>query len=446
LDGYREMTERLKESVADEFRKDDWVMRTNVAVGENLDAKKDELANIYYRDYVAQWQRFLAETKVRDYQSKEDAVRTLRLLAGSTSPLESVLQEVAKQTNLSGAGGGGFFGWLKGLFASKTGTGLTPVDKEFRPLQQFVSGKDETSPIREYRTQLQKVADALNANNKSLAELSKAMQAGNDTIGLRPARQAVADSLESKGFNTTPASDAAARVIKLPLDNLNTLLVGTDFDQIEKLWQGLYAKEQGFESGFPFSDGGSDISLAALAQFLNPQDGDLTKFFNERLKPYFEDDWSVKKEAADKFSPAFVTYLANAKRLRDALFPDGGKQPKAEYQLTLAPVQNALARVDADGGSLQTPDKTTANLVWPGDKSGVKVTLTPTNGQDIVKNFAGEWGLLHMFRESGGGDGKTAPFSLQVGSVRLTLQPKSGNPFARELFTALKAPKSVRQQ
>ncbi len=448
LEGHSEMTDRLKSSVADEFRKDDWVMRTELAAGENLDAKKDELANMYYRDYTGHWQRFLQETKIREFQSKEEAVRSLRLLAGSTSPLESLLREVSRQTNLSGMGVG-WWGWIKGLFSSKTGLGgNTQVEKEFRPLMQFMSGKAESSPMAEYRTQLKKVADALNASSKPLNELSKGMQAGNDAINLRPARQTINDSLEAKGFNTSPAGDASARVLRLPLDTLNALLVGTDFEQIEKNWQGLLAKAQGFETSFPFADGGGDASLAALAQYINPQDGELTRFVRERLKPYFEDDWTVKKESADKFSPAFVAYLAAAKRLQGALFPSGGKEPKVEYQLTLAPVTGGIARIEIDGQLLSTPDKMTGNLVWPGDKSGVRVTYTPTNGQDVVTPFPGEWGLLRMFRAAGGGDGKTAPFTLQPAGpeVRLTLQPKSGNPFPREFFTALKAPKSVRQE
>ena len=444
LEGYREMKSKLDSSAADEFRRDDWVMRTGVTGGEqSLDVKREELAEMYYRDYVAHWQRFLQDVKLRDFASKEDAVRALRALSGSNSPLEKVLREVERQTNLSGAAGG-LFAWVKGLFGGKAGAGATPVEREFRPLAQFMSGKDEASPMAEYRTQLKKVGDALNTNPKPVAEISKAIQAGNDTVGLRAGRQAVADTLEAKGFNATPAGDAAARLLKLPLDNLNALLVGTDFEQMEKAWQALAAKARGFESAFPFADGG-DASLAALAQFLNPQDGELTKFFNERLKPYFEDDWSVKREASDKFAPEFVTYLGAARRLRDALFPGGGKQPKAEYQVTLQPAGGALVRVEIDGNLLSTPDKTSANFVWPGDKSGVRVTVTPTNGQDQVKTYPGEWGVLRMFRETGGGDGKGAEFALQPqAGVRLVVQPKSGGLFQREPFAAFKAPQAIR--
>jgi type VI secretion system protein ImpL len=450
LEGYREMAERLKESVAEEFRKDDWVMRADAGPVDNIDLKKDELQNLYHRDYKGHWQRFLQETKLREFQSKEEAVRSLRLLAGSTSPLESLLREVARQTNLSAAGGGWWL-WFRGLFASKGGAGsTTEVEKEFRPLIQFFAGKDDKSPAAEYRALLKKVADRLNVEAKPLAELSNAMQTGTDTIGLAAARKAVDDALETKGFNSaSPASESAARTLRLPLDSLNTLLVGADFEQIEKTWQGIQKRALSFEQGFPFADG-PDVSLAALAQFLNPQDGELTKFVRGPLKPYFEGEtWAVRKEAADKFTPEFVNYIAAARRLQDALFPEKAKVPNVEYQLTIEPVTGGSARVEANGGEpLSTADKTTANLAWPGDKSRVRVTYVPAEGEEVFREEVGEWGLIKFFRGAGGGEGKTPPFTLQLANtpVRLTLTPKSGDPFRRELFTGLRAPKSARRQ
>lgn len=449
LEGYREMTERLKSSVAEEFRKDDWVMRADAAAVENIDLKKDELVNLYHRDYKGHWQRFLQETRLQEFRSKEEAVRSLRLLSGSTSPLEALLREAARQTNLS-ASSGGWWAWFRGLFASKSAAGsTTEVEREFRPLILFFAGKAEASPAAEYRTQLKRVAEKLSLESKSLAELSGMMQAGNDAIGLTAARKTVEGALETKGFDSaSPAADAAGRVLKLPLDSLNALLVGADFEQIEKAWQGLQRKAAVFEQGFPFAEGG-DVSLPALAQFLNPQDGELTKFVRGPLKPYFEEDWSVKKEAADKFAPEFVAYVAAARRLQDALFPDKQKVPNVQYELTLAPVAGGSARVEIDGGPpLTTADKTTANLAWPGDKSGVRVTYSPDAGEELAARAQGEWGLIKFFRASGGGEGKAPPFALQAAGtpVRLTLQPKSGDPFRRELFTALRAPKGARRQ
>lgn len=449
LEGYREMTERLKSSVAEEFRKDDWVMRADAAAVENIDLKKDELVNLYYRDYKGHWQRFLQETKLQEFKSKEEAVKGLRLLSGSTSPLEALLREAARQTNLS-AGDGGWWSWFSGLFKSKSSTGpTTEVEKEFRPLINFFGGKAEASPAAEYRTQLKKVAEKLSLDGKSLAELSNEMKGGADPILLTVARKTIEGSLDAKGFDSaSPAADAAGRVLKLPLDSLNALLVGADFEQIEKTWQGIQKKAVVFEQGFPFADG-PDVSLPALAQFLNPQDGELTKFVRGPLKPYFEEDWTVRKEAADKFAPDFVAYVAAARRLQDALFPEKGKVPNVQYELTVAPVAGGSARVEIDGGMpLSTVDKTTANLAWPGDKSGVRVTFAPDAGEEVVAQSLGEWGLVKFFRASGGGEGRTPPFTLTPSGtpLRLTLQPKSGDPFRRELFTALRAPKGARRQ
>jgi type VI secretion system protein ImpL len=454
IDGYRKMTEKLESSAADEFRRDDWVMNGSATSEVNFEVKKDELAAMYYRDYVAHWQKFLQEVKVRDYKSKEDAVRSLRILASSTSPLESVAREVARQTNLSAAGGGGLFGWLAGLFHSDAHAAgeATQVEKEFRPLIQFVISNDDNPPVAEFRTKLKSAGDQLAANSKSQGEIAQALQSGNDTIGLRSTRQAVADMIESKGFGASPASDAAAKLFKQPLDNLNVLLVGTDFEQIEKAWQQLYTKSwQPLEARFPFADASEDASIASLATFLNPEKGELTKFFNERLKPYFEDDWSPKKEGADKFSPEFNNFLKGARRLRDQLFPTGGAEPKVEYQIGFAaPVRDAVIKVEIDGNVLE-PDKASPPFRWPGNKAGVKISFMPTSGpntgqsRDLTqgKPYTGEWGVLRMFAEGGGGDGKAAQSQLNVNGLRLSIEPRSGSVFQRELFTALRAPKSL---
>jgi type VI secretion system protein ImpL len=451
-EGYQKFIGKIDSSAADEFRRDDWVMKGTQTADQNFDVKKDELAGMYYRDYIAHWQKFLQEVKVRDYQSKEDAIRALRVLAGSKSPLESLAREVVRQTKLSQASGGGVLARVKRLFQHATNNGgATQVEKEFSPLIELASDAD-ASPMAEYRTKLKKAGDQLAANSKSQGDIAKALQAGNDSIGLRASRQEVSDLLDQKGFGAAPASDAAAKLLKEPLDNLNVLLIGTDFEQIDKAWQQLYVRWQPLESRFPFTDATDDASVTTLAAFLNPDKGELTKFFNDRLKPYFEEDWSPRKEAADKFSPEFISFLKNARRLRDNLFPAGGSQPNVEYQIALAQTRkNAIVKVEIDGNVLE-PDKPTPPFKWPGNRSGVKIAVVPTTGpgtgqtQDLAQPFTGEWGLLRMFTASGGNSVQNGEVQLNVNGVRLAIQPKSGNLFQRDLFTTLRAPKKALQQ
>ena len=458
LEGHRAMIDKLESSADDEFRRDDWVMTgAQQATEQNFDVKKDDLANIYYTEYIAQWQKFLQEVKVREFRSKEEQVRGLRILAGSTgatSPLDSLLREVARQTNLSAAAGGGVRGWLESLFASKVkaNDSQRQVEKEFGPLIKFVAGKDDKSPLAQYRNHLKGVADKMNSSPQQLTEISKGVQAGNNAIGLRAARQAITDMIEIEpmNFSSSTASEAAAQLLKQPLDNLNTLLVGTDFEQMDKDWQQLAARAQAIEAGYPFREGANDTPVAKVAQFLNPQDGDLTKFLNGRLRSYFEEDWSVKKEHTEKFAPEFVNYLKNARRLRDALFPGGsGRQPNVEYKLMIAsPLREAMVKIEIDGTVLEQ-DKPAPPFRWPGTKTGARLTVTPTSGPKIgepqARTFGGDWGVLRMFLDGGGG-GNAAQHNLQVNAgapVRLALQPSSGTVFQLEMFRALRAPKSL---
>ena len=458
LDGYRRMAETLESSADEKFRKEDWVMQRGQTADAPPEGIKDKLGDMYYRRYAAQWQKFLQEVKVREFKQKDDQRKMLQLLAGTggnTSPLDSLLREVVRQTNLSAETSSGFFGRIKGFFASKVrADGIhRQVEKEFTPLINFVEVKDNDSQLQQYLEKLGSVANKLQRNsNKPLTEISKAMEAGGDPIGLSAAHAEIEGMLEP--MNSSPAGEAVAQLLKQPLNNLNELLVGTGFAQTNKDWQQLYTQAQEIEAGFPFKDGaGGEVSVEKLALFINPQDGTLTKFFNARLKPYFDENWSVKQEHADKFSPDFVTYLKNARRLREALYPGAvGKQPNVEYELKFAEtVENAGGRIEVDGNILEQ-GKLASPFKWPGNKTGVEISVTPTSGDTTAppsrKTFAGEWGVLKMFTESGG-NANAAPANLEIQTgattspLRLTLQPKSGSVFQRELFTVLRAPKNL---
>src|ERR1700752_5419028 len=109
------------------------------------------------------------------------------------------------------------------------------------------------------------------------------------------------------------------------------MLYGGGYEQIERGWrEQIYPRARAVESGFPLTDSG-ESSVTDLARYLNPTNGQLTTFFNERLATSFEDaqgQWRLKETGAFKFSEGFVNYLNKARRLREALFPNGGQQPE----------------------------------------------------------------------------------------------------------------------
>src|SRR5262249_19236893 len=158
------------------------------------------------------------------------------------SPMELVMIEVDRNTALTAEPKkSGFFGWLGGLFSSQpqAGPGATEVDKEFRPLTQFVGSdrkeSSDGSPLAEYRAAFKRILDTIQTkSDDQFAQTSKAILTDKDDIGLKKTELEVDRLLD--GFKTAATADTKA-VLKQPLDNLRALLYGGGYEQIEKGWR-----------------------------------------------------------------------------------------------------------------------------------------------------------------------------------------------------------------
>ena len=458
ITGYREYWGDAMGSAAEEISKDDWVMGPQGTASKDQTADLGKLQSMYFREYTAQWQRFIKGISVRPFRTRDDAIEALKVLSGSNSPVELLMVELDRNTNLGAApSGGGVIAWIKGLFSSKKENvgGTTEVEKEFRPVFSFVAAEDkkESAPMSQYRATLRRVLDALESRSEDqLAQTAKALLTGKDEIGLQKAEQEVSGLVDS--FKTAASSDVA-KLLKQPLSNVRAMFYGGGYEQIERSWrEQVYPKAHALESGFPFTDTSSATPVTDLGRFLNPVNGQITTFFNERLATSFDDaqgQWKLKESGAVKLSDSFVNYLNGTRRLRDALFPNGGQQPEVGYEITLQPVPGADVVIEVDGNRVETRGTSpqSSKFIWPAraGASGARITVIQSGGQSSERTFPGEWGLFQMF--AAGGPNKIAENQYQVAwnvgtaTVRATLRPASAtNPFERRLFTALRAPQS----
>lgn len=453
--GYRDHWADAIESATEEIGKDDWVMGSAAPATQDQSGDIGKLQSMYFREYTNEWQKFLKGVSLRPFKSKYDAVEALRSLSSSDSPIELLMTEVKRNTDLSAAPeSSGLFGWISSLFSSdsKEQAGTSEVEKEFGPLFPFIASQDKKArvPISEYRASLDQVLRALELkSDDQLAQAAKSLLTGKDEVGLDKAEQDISRMLEA--FKTAAARDAA-KVLNQPLGNLRAMLYGGGYEQIEKGWrEQLYPKARALESGFPFKDSSSETPVTDLTRFLNPANGQLTTFFNERLASSFEEaqgSLKLKDAGAVKLSESFVSYINNTRRLRDALFAGGGQQPEVSYEIRLQPVSGADARIEVDGGSVETrgTSEQSAKFVWPAraGASGARIVVV-RGGQQSEASFPGEWGLFRMFAAGSptSTEGNQFQLAWRVGSsvVRATLQPSSAvHPFDRKLFTGVRAP------
>src|SRR6266436_3062899 len=120
IDGYRTYMKSTIENAGEEISKDDWVMgsgATSTTQAQATDISK--LQGMYLRDYTDQWRKFLRGISVQSFKTKDDAVEALKALSATDSPMERVMSEVARNTNLSAKPEGhGIWGWIKSWFST----------------------------------------------------------------------------------------------------------------------------------------------------------------------------------------------------------------------------------------------------------------------------------------------------------------------------------------
>ena len=474
--------ELMKTAIAEADQKlseDDWVMGETgrQTVAQSTDASK--IQDRYYRDYADHWRNFVKGVNVRPYKNKDDAAAALQAFSSANSPIKVLAGEIAKNTDFSTqAEAGGLWDWITSWFRAKKtvdNAGNTEPEKEFRPLFTFIGTKEQgdKAPVETYRSEIGKAYNDFNGiSQNQLKDIAQQMAEDKDPLKIKAHENKINDLL--KPFSETPSSQEVASMLQKPLGNLRELLGADARSQLAKAWtEQILPAAKEIEVGYPFQDGTAEADLTKVTAFLNPSDGKFSKFYNERLKRYFEESngqLKLKDTAEVKFSDEFVVYLNNAMNLQKALFGTNAT-PKFEYEFGLQPVQGALVEITMDGqkatsdatGSIKGtfPASGTDTGVFINSSGGGTTTTTgttgttgnsntapkPTSGDASgSKRYPGSWGLFRFVddgkpqKQPGGGYLLT--YSVGGKSVTATIKPTGGDLFDKNIFRSLKAPQS----
>ena len=501
LEGYKMMKTAIL--TADiELSADDWVMGEQ---GKNIITQATDTSKIeelYLRDYTDHWTNFVKNVNVKPY-SKENAKDALQVFSSESSPMKILMKEISRNTNFSAKPvATGWWDWLIS-FVSKaqpinTG-GNTPVEKAFLPLFTFIGNPEKPpAPIDAYQSEIGKVSSKF--NQFSIADINQLAEdlAKNDDNKKFPELKTSKSKIEGGlgVFNSTPAGQELANLLKEPLENLSSLLGASAKVQLSKAWaEQLLPQAKEVEKDFPFEDSQNETDLTKLTAYLNPVNGTLSKFYEANLKKDFEGESGQIKEketSKDKYSPEFVAYLNKAFLLREALF---GKNATAafEYEFKLQPVQDTAVEVTIDGQTINSEGTASVKLKFPaatGTETGVIMKLATTGGttstsgntsgntsantsnsnvnsssttnsapkSNFLQNsnssssssdlkFSGTWGLFRFF--NAGNPQKTPngewTLTYKLGGKTVTAIVKSsgGDLFDNALFKSVRAPQTL---
>ncbi|HMQ04787.1 MAG TPA: type VI secretion system membrane subunit TssM [Pyrinomonadaceae bacterium] len=457
----------------EEMKKDDWVMGdAGREVAASPSSKISQIEDRYYRDYAIHWGQFVRSADVRAYRNRNEAVGAIQAFSQPNSPMRILLREVAKHTNLSEEpASDDWWPWIKSWFVKpKTTVGDSEPEKAFRPLFDFVGGKEAKDKvgIDTYAAEMNRLLTALNtkaANDSALKKVAEDFTA-NDVDTLEIKRREGAISSLTAPFSVSPASQDVAALLMKPIGRLRSLLGAGGKELLIKTWNDqILPGSKEIEKGYPFEDSSAEADLKNVTLFLAPGEGKLSKFFDERLKNYFEEtggQYRVKEGSEIQFSDAFVAYLNNAFALQKALYGTS-TTPKFEYQFAFRPVRDALVEITIDGK--KTTSEGTGSLAgtFPAEnasETGVSLKLAstavttgsadpggaPSGGTSGDRVFQGQWGLFR-FVDAGNpvkqpGGEYLLNYSVSGKTVTATIKASGGDLFDKNLFRRFRAPDS----
>jgi type VI secretion system protein ImpL len=490
IEAYRGEMKKAIDAANTELSKADWVMGEQTV---NTQATSDDIRKLqerYFAEYTDAWRKFVRGVSIAKIKSKDDALNELKAFSSSTSPMEILLREIARNTNLSAKPKPkGWWAWILSFIPSTetaaTG-GSSEVEKEFKPLFVFIGDdeKPEAAPISGYRADLKRLVEPIEgASADKIKQIAKDLAADKDTIGIRKVESAVNSKTEAF---TTAAAQEVADLLKKPLQNLREFFGADAQTQLDKAWkEQILPKAKEIENGYPFTDGATEADLPKLTAFLNPSDGILTKFYKDRLEKYFEESGGqlkVKDTADIQFNPDFTAYLNNAFKLRQAMFGTSAT-PAFEYEIKISPLKDAaILDISVDGQKANSTGTGAAKFKFPassGGETGALLQFTststaaappPTNANLSANSnaktvttltnankkataaessnnelrFPGQWGLFKMV--DAGKPQKNAngeyllTFTLGGKTVNATVKPTGGDLFDKTIFRSVKAP------
>ena len=449
-----------------------------------------DILQLYLDQYVTAWERMLADLRIRNFASLNDAVGTLNTMVGPLSPLRNLLTSAAEETRLSelppglaspeGAiegvvGGNETAGALvdflafqarqrMGFSANQVGTAVVRdalggndltgalagedeeqepigfyVDRRFQALHAFVFGEGGISQLDDLIVQL-------TAIRTDLDRVSSAAQFGGgsvgDLIGTPGSGGGAAGALAGLELDSGQMPPPLGGWMEQIAGSANTALVGGASSSIAQAWNADVAEMcvRSTSARYPFVRGSAnDVTLSDFGALFGPS-GRIQTFFDTHLARVVDTagrTWTFRSiDGVDLGIPSHVlAQFQNAHEIQEAFWPGGGGgTPNVQFTVTPVSLDPGATQVllDIDGAQVtyaHTPPQP-SNLTWPGTTSRARVAFSPqiAGASSITRD--GTWAFFRLLDSASiAAAGATDRFnvSFAIGGRQATFRLQAGS-------------------
>ncbi|QTF07926.1 type VI secretion system membrane subunit TssM [Brenneria izadpanahii] len=457
-DGYWNSFNGQIDSVIAALRKDDiWVLGMN-ELQEDKQQTDSAVRQLYMRDFIVNWDSFLADIQLNNSSDLSQRINTIRLISSNNSPLRRLVINLGKV-----------------LTVARTTTNEAEQDPSLqnsntpsRTLETLFNNHDNT-PIAAAGAQTpeQLVTD----HYAPIIELAKPLEKGSKTIvfddflkqvdDLYRYLTAVQDAANS-GLNA-PGNDAISNLQasagRLPSElqgMFSSMAVGASSDTQRRNLENIRKRisvevgsfcRQAIAGRYPLvRSANNDVTPDDLARMFAPGTGLMDSFFRDNLTNKVDttqQSWRFTPGIDGKTLPGSENLLRpfqQAQSIRDAFFANGTATPSYRVTVRTVRMDNTILNLtlDVDGQQLRYSHGPQAvQLVsWPGPggTNQVRMQLGLTNGTTSTLVTNGSWALNRFFDRAritpGNNLSRQATFTVDGHQVTLEFVPNSiRNPF-----------------
>ncbi|ORE97227.1 type VI secretion system membrane subunit TssM [Aurantimonas sp. 22II-16-19i] len=446
--------DRLSQAAA-RFAENRWVLGEygdQSAIEDQLGNLGPELLERYGRDFVAAWEGMLGNLELQPMAADEPYHAALGALGAPTSPLVVLVEEVARETELSkgeadgqGEGPAGspgatsdvsalaeVAGAVKTRISDRLG-GLSRIglDIAVRKSQsrlgalvgggaasdpaELLSGRNIEAHFRAYH----RLADGergnrpIDALRQNFAEVHKTLV----TMGENPAfvgqgEAALQGYVGTLRSTVSRLPEPVARMVQAALADIEGGAIDASRAELVQDLQGRVTRDcKRIVSGrYPFDRGSSsDVSIDEFARLFSP-DGIIERFFQQKLAPYVDLSgkswrWRDDTPLGRSLSQSSLASFQRAATIRDAFFPQGGSSPKVTLRVEQTALDGAAqyALLTVNDEILQTyaqgfSSSQARTFEWPGGGGGEVMVhlMPPIEGRQHFIKKDGPWALMRI--------------------------------------------------
>ena len=422
-DGFSKEVEKLASSMGGE---EAWVLGNSGQTGiaqrgsalrDRFDARiAREVRELYMRDYVAEWKKFIDDIELRPTPKITDSIRLTRILGSPDSPLPVLIRAIVRETTLSPekTGNDSLMQSATGavvkrgqeIARSRTTIDLNPasgsgaradkpeqiVDAQFADLRRLVTQPAQGKPpiddvvamfqsLSVYFVRLQTSRDA-NLTPPDRDVIVRA-QTSNDPEPIRRMLLAVAGAGSGQAVEIARSSIAAS--------------IGGAVGE---------ACHRRIDNRFPFfRDSSTDVGAADFAALFRPN-GVFDEYFQKNLADKVNMStrpWKLREGSGVTSIPGLVAFM-QAAEIRDAFFANGSGE--ASFQIdfrirTLDPaISEVVLAVDGQPISFSMASPGPRTIRWPASAGAhsARLSTVPDSGSSI--EASGTWALHRLFRRA----------------------------------------------